>query len=368
MPSMCRSARGRTRWRCHTGGGWSGRVLRLSGASRLCPRRLAYRGGHAFQFDGGGARAVDVQVPVPETTQSHSVLITGNSGTNPTVSAPPSSTPRAPMATSVWPCWSGATLCPSCRRWTAFSIWGKLPARGRAYSRLSCRRTCGPAIPISGVAGQVCPVRCAPGRSGLPGLQCLGPDAAADTVQNLSGQRFLMLVNVGAVDSAGQNLGADGYRQTVQALDVPLGRLAEVCRQNNVLWPSPLTTAWSFLLRLARVGTRLEVSSSPEALRVPLVFLGPGVEELNLGGRWSEVDIAPTLLGILNISSKLTRKARACPSAKGTACGSRARPRAWSCGGGKSGWPTAPRVSAASGVCRVDSTASRLAEKNGRCW
>ena len=34
-----------------------------------------------FNLTGGGARAVDVRVPVPETTKSHSVLITGNSGT-----------------------------------------------------------------------------------------------------------------------------------------------------------------------------------------------------------------------------------------------------------------------------------------------
>jgi 2,3-bisphosphoglycerate-independent phosphoglycerate mutase len=40
-----------------------------------------------------------------------------------------------------------------------------------------------------------------------------------------------------------------------------------------------------------------------EASRVPLVFLGPGVEELNLAGRWSEADISPTVLKILNISS-----------------------------------------------------------------
>ena len=56
---------------------------------------------------------------------------------------------------------------------------------------------------------------------------------------------------------------------------------------------------------------------SPEALRVPLVFLGPGVEELNLGGRWSEVDIAPTLLGILNISSKLTSEGKSLPIREG---------------------------------------------------
>ena len=86
------------------------------GASYVYPEHRAYaldgsplEGAVLFNLTGGGARAVDVQVPVPETTKSHSILITGNSGTTPTISAPPSSMPPAPMATSAWPCWSGAT-------------------------------------------------------------------------------------------------------------------------------------------------------------------------------------------------------------------------------------------------------------------
>ena len=150
--------------------------------------------------------------------------------------------------------------------------------------------------------------------AGYAGYNAWALDAAADIVQNLSGQRFLMLVNVGAVDSAGQNLGADGYRQTVQALDVPLGRLAEACRQNNVLLAVTADHGMVFPSATGKGGHSAEkYASSPEALRVPLVFLGPGVEELNLGGRWSEVDIAPTLLGILNISSKLTLEGKSLP-------------------------------------------------------
>ena len=178
-------------------------------------------------------------------------------------------------------------------------------------------------------------------------------------------------MNVGAVDSAGQNLGADGYRQTVQALDVPLGRLAEICRQNNVLLAVTADHGMVFPSATGKGGHSAEkYASSPEALRVPLVFLGPGVEELNLGGRWSEVDIAPTVLGILNISSKFNRRRQepAHPRRAST-CASRARPRAWSCGRERSGWPTSlRRESAASGDCRAGSTASRRAEKSGRCW
>ena len=60
------------------------------GASYVYPEQRAYAldgsplpGAVLFNLTGRGARAVDVQVPVPETTKSHSVLITGSSGTDP---------------------------------------------------------------------------------------------------------------------------------------------------------------------------------------------------------------------------------------------------------------------------------------------
>jgi len=125
-----------------------------------------------------------------------------------------------------------------------------------------------------------------------------------------------MQVNVDAVDSAGQNLGAEGYLQMVQALDVPLGRLAEACRQNNVLLAVTADHDMAFPSAKGKGGHSAEkYAARPEALRVPLVFLGPGVEELNLAGRWSEVDIAPTVQDILNIFVKLCyrRQEHSCP-------------------------------------------------------
>ncbi len=47
-----------------------------------------------------------------------------------------------------------------------------------------------------------------------------------------------------------------------------------------------------------------------ETLRIPLVFSGPGVEEMNLAGRWSQVDIAPTVLDLLDILTTYRGKAR----------------------------------------------------------
>ena len=54
------------------------------GASYVYPEHRAYaldgsplEGAVLFNLTGSGARAIDVRVPFPETTRSHSVLITG---------------------------------------------------------------------------------------------------------------------------------------------------------------------------------------------------------------------------------------------------------------------------------------------------
>lgn len=110
------------------------------------------------------------------------------------------------------------------------------------------------------------------------------------------------------MDSAGQNLGAEGYLQTVAALDKPLGRLGEACRENNVLLVVTADHGMCFPSARGKGGHSADkYVNRLESLRVPLVFSGPGVEELNLAGKWSEVDIAPTVLDMLNVTESENR-------------------------------------------------------------
>ena len=296
------------------------------GASYVYPEHRAYAldgtpldGAVLFNLTGGGARAIDVRVPVPETTQSHSILITGNSRTDPDHLGP--TVFDAARA-------KGYLCLAVLERGDAMPVLQEMD--GVLY--LGDNSLHG-AEPIPGFrAGAPAGLRyrfqvwrdrfaqyAAPqGVAGYQGYNRWALDVAADTVQNLTGQRFLMLVNVGAVDSAGHNLGADGYREVFAALDAPLGRLAEICRQNNVLLAVTADHGMVFPSRAGKGGHSAEkYAARPEALRVPLVFLGPGVEELNLGGRWSETDIAPTVLSILNISSNLTWEGKSLPIREG---------------------------------------------------
>ena len=91
--------------------------------------------------------------------------------------------------------------------------------------------------------------------------------------------------------------------QIVTALDAPLGNLAGACRVNNVLLVVTADHGMCFPSPKGKGGHSAEkYAARLESLRVPLFFFGPGVEELNLGGNWSEVDIAPTVLDMLNLS------------------------------------------------------------------
>jgi arylsulfatase A-like enzyme len=116
------------------------------------------------------------------------------------------------------------------------------------------------------------------------------------------------------VDSAGQDLGAGGYLTVVEALDAPLGNLTKACLRNGVLL---VVTADHGMVFPSKKGKGAHAapkySGRLEALRVPLVFYGPGVEELNLAGRWSQVDIAPTVLGLLGIYRNVTSEGKSMP-------------------------------------------------------
>ncbi len=291
------------------------------GASYIYPEHRAYaldgsplQGAVLFNLTGGGARALDVQVPVPETTKSHSVLITGSAGTD----------PEHPGPTIFDAARANGYLCLAVlERGDAMPVLQEMD--GVLYLGDNALHGAEP-IPgfRAGALGlsplfQIWRDRFAgytaqQGEAGYIGYNAWALDAAADIALHLPGQKFLMLVNVGAVDSAGQNLGPDGYQQVIAALDAPLGRLADACRQNNVLLAVTADHGMVFPGEKGKGGHSAEkYAARLEALRVPLVFLGPGVEELNLAGRWMEMDIAPTLLSILNISGNLSGEGRSMP-------------------------------------------------------
>lgn len=292
------------------------------GASYVYPEHAAYALDGTplsevvlFNLTGGGARAVDVRVPVPETTKSHSVLVTGSSGVD----------PEALGLTMFDVARENGYLCLAVlERGDSMEVLLKQDA----VLYLGDNALHG-AEPIPGFRDSVpqglrtlfqewrdrfADYTAPQGLAGYAGYNRWGLDAAADIVEHLAGRSFLMLVNVGAVDSAGQNLGAEGYLETVAALDAPLGKMVEACRKNGALLVVTADHGMMFPALRGKGGhSAIKYASRLESLRVPLVFQGPGVEELNLGGQWSEVDIAPTVLDLLGITGNLSAEGRTLP-------------------------------------------------------
>ena len=296
------------------------------GASYVYPEHSAYaldgsplQAAVLFNLTGGGARAVDVTVPVPETTKSHSVLITGNSEVNPDLLGQTIFDEARKSGYLCLAVLERGDSMPVLQKMDAVLYLGDNALHG-AEPTPGFRSNVPAGIRAlfqewrDRFADYTAPV----GLPGYVGNNAWGLNAAADIVEHLPGQPFVMLVNVGAVDSAGQNLGATGYLQTVQALDEPLGRLAKSCRKNNVLLVVTADHGMVFPDAKGKGGHSKDLYAAElEALRVPLVFIGPGVEELNLGGRWSEMDIAPTVLSLLNVSSNLTTEGKLIPLREG---------------------------------------------------
>jgi 2,3-bisphosphoglycerate-independent phosphoglycerate mutase len=292
------------------------------GASYVYPEHRAYALdgsplGKAvlFNLTGGGARAIDVRVPVPETGQSHSILVTGSSQADPDSLGP--------------------TIFDAARE-SGYLCLAVLE-RGDSLEMLKKQdvvlylddNSIHGAEPVPGFRGNVSEdlrsllqawrdrfawYTSVYGTAGYSEYNRWGIDAASDLVAHLRGKPFLLLVNVGATDSAAHELGPEEYLKVAQALDAPIGNLTETCRRNGVLLVVTADHGMVFPGKKGKGGhASPKYAQRLESLRVPLVFFGPGVDELNLGGRWSQVDIAPTVMSLLGITRNATWEGKPMP-------------------------------------------------------
>jgi len=277
-----------------------------------------------FNLTSGGARISDLKVPVPISGCSQSVLFTGCSWADPDMFDPPGislfdlARESGLLCVAIFQgdCFMHGTMPivleqdavllfddPSLQGGTTV-VGARDGAPPRLISALQEWRDLFP-LYTSGA-----------GVERYAGSNAWALDTASDMIEvfasQLGSQPFLLTLNLGASDLAGRDLGYDGYLVTIAALDAPLGRLIQVCEENDVLL---LVTSDHGIVFSSECGrgesasvesASVESYSKMERLCVPAVFFGPGVDDIIVAGTWSQADLAPTIADLLDLNGALS--------------------------------------------------------------
>lgn len=125
--------------------------------------------------------------------------------------------------------------------------------------------------------------------------------------KNHPSQRFLLTVNVGAIDSGGHNLGEDDYYLLIEDLDRDIYPLYTTAGENNIALFFTADHGMSFAAKNATRGGHAsgKYATKLESLKIPLVIMSQNTVPGVFNGEYREGDIAPTLLSVLDLPNSL---------------------------------------------------------------
>lgn len=131
--------------------------------------------------------------------------------------------------------------------------------------------------------------------------------AANAMIKKHPDKKFLLTVNIGAIDSGGHNLGDDDYVKLIKDLDGDFYPLYKTASENNIALFFTADHGMSFAVKNAKRGGHAsdKYASRAESLRIPLVVLSPNIKQGTLSGKYGQEDIAPTLLSVLDLPNNL---------------------------------------------------------------
>ncbi|BAI62059.1 conserved hypothetical protein [Methanocella paludicola SANAE] len=132
---------------------------------------------------------------------------------------------------------------------------------------------------------------------------------ARDTVDYMyeseQGADYVLIVNAGGLDSAGQNLGYDGYSAVLEGMDQDLMALIETCRRSGTILLITADHGMSFPDSTSRGShANTMAASRNESLLAPLFFYSNITT--NGGGTYGQECLAPTLLSLLDEPNTLS--------------------------------------------------------------
>ncbi|WP_440952163.1 sulfatase-like hydrolase/transferase [Methanococcoides sp. FTZ1] len=124
--------------------------------------------------------------------------------------------------------------------------------------------------------------------------------------ENYPEQKFILTVNVGAVDTAGLYRRSDGYADTIEDLDIMIGKLHEITEKNDLALILTSDHGMAFQSADGRGGSKSDkYSSQAEVLRIPFIVTAKNLRSEVLEGEFGQQDIAPTILSVLDLPNEM---------------------------------------------------------------
>lgn len=123
--------------------------------------------------------------------------------------------------------------------------------------------------------------------------------------RNRPDQKYLLTVNVGAVDMSGHYRDNYGYIDCIESLDSEILPLYKLCEKNNLAFVLTSDHGMAFSTDDSKGGHQSDkFSGSAEAQLVPLIIHAQDIESGVVRGEFGQEDFAPTLLGVLDIPDR----------------------------------------------------------------
>lgn len=119
-------------------------------------------------------------------------------------------------------------------------------------------------------------------------------------------QKFILTVNLGAVDTAGLYRRSEGYADCIEDLDVMIGELYEITEENELALILTSDHGMAFESADGRGGSKSDkYATQPEVLRIPFIVTSKNVDNEILEGEFGQQDIAPTILSVLDLPDEM---------------------------------------------------------------
>ncbi|MCD4806511.1 MAG: sulfatase-like hydrolase/transferase [Methanococcoides sp.] len=119
-------------------------------------------------------------------------------------------------------------------------------------------------------------------------------------------QKYILTINIGAIDTAGLYRRNEGYIECIEAFDIMVQPIIERTEDNDLAFILTSDHGMAFQSVNGRGGSKSEkYSTTPEVLQIPFIATSSNIERKLVDEQLGQEDIAATILSILDLPNEL---------------------------------------------------------------